>query len=35
VRPEVDLDEVQQGDDVEGPQLRPGRLADEEEVEEF
>lgn len=33
--PHVDLDEVQQRDDVEGPRLRPRRLAVEEEVEKL
>lgn len=35
VLPYVDLDEVQQRDDIEGPRLRPWRLAVEEEVEEL
>lgn len=35
VRPQLDLDEVQQRDDVPGPRLLPGRLAVEEEVEEL
>lgn len=33
--PEVDLDEVEEGDDVEGAGLGAGGFADEEEVEEF
>lgn len=35
VRPQLDLDEVQQGYDVAGAGLLPGRLAVEEEVEEL
>ena len=35
VRPHVDLDEVQQGDDVEGPGLRARRLAEEKQVEQL
>ena len=35
VRPQLDLDEVQQGYDVAGPGLLPGRLTVEEEVEEL
>lgn len=35
VGPHLDLDEVQQGDDVAGAELRAGGFAVEEEVEEF
>lgn len=35
MRPQLDLDQVQQRDDVPGPRLLPGRLAVEEEVEEL
>jgi hypothetical protein len=35
VRPQVDLDEVQQRDDRQRARLRPRRLADEQQVEQL
>ena len=35
MRPDVNLDEVQEGDDVQWTQLRARGFAEEEEVEEF